>query len=205
MYGFLCSWSNTHRNIPQKITTTITTTKKEHFSKTRKRYFLNGHCWEAAWIFPNSIQVRKQELLCTLTKNSEVKVAQVCLTLYNPMNCSLPGYSVHGILQARTLKWVAIFLSQGSSDPGIGPGSPANNLSPNENPISSKTTILFLNDFPWNIITYLYSTNFKCATVFVYQIIISKPLWKLDTWKGPRLILKNYSYGILYNYLFTTD
>ena len=36
-----------------------------------------------------------------------VLVAQLCLTLCNPMDCSPPGFSVHGILQARVLKWVA--------------------------------------------------------------------------------------------------
>ena len=34
-----------------------------------------------------------------------------CLTLCDPMDCSLPGFSVHGILQARTLEWVAISFS----------------------------------------------------------------------------------------------
>ena len=42
-------------------------------------------------------------------------VAQFCLTLCNPMDCSLPGSSVHGILQARILEWVAISYSRGSS------------------------------------------------------------------------------------------
>ena len=37
-------------------------------------------------------------------------VAQLCLTLCNPMNCSLPGSSVQGISQARILEWVAINL-----------------------------------------------------------------------------------------------
>ena len=37
-----------------------------------------------------------------------VLVAQSCLTLFDPMNCSPPGSSVHGILQERTLEWVAI-------------------------------------------------------------------------------------------------
>ena len=37
--------------------------------------------------------------------------AQSCLTLCNPMDCGLPGISVHGILQARTLEWVAISFS----------------------------------------------------------------------------------------------
>jgi hypothetical protein len=46
---------------------------------------------------------------------NKVLVAQLCLTLYNPMNCSLPGSSVHGIFQARILEWVAIPFSRGSS------------------------------------------------------------------------------------------
>ena len=41
--------------------------------------------------------------------------AQSCPTLFDPMNCSLPGSSVHRILQARTLEWVAIPFSKGSS------------------------------------------------------------------------------------------
>ena len=40
---------------------------------------------------------------------------QLCLTLYNPMDCSLPRSSDHGILQARILKWVAKPSSRGSS------------------------------------------------------------------------------------------
>ena len=36
----------------------------------------------------------------------------------HPMGCSLPGSSVHGILQARILEWVAISFSEGSSRPG---------------------------------------------------------------------------------------
>ena len=48
---------------------------------------------------------------------------QSCLTLYDPMNCSPPGSSVHGILQARILEWVAMPLSRGSSWPGIKPES----------------------------------------------------------------------------------
>ena len=41
--------------------------------------------------------------------------AQSCLTLCNPMDCSLLGSSVHGIFQARILEWVAIPFSRGSS------------------------------------------------------------------------------------------
>ena len=44
-------------------------------------------------------------------------VTQSCLTLCDPMDCSPPGSSVHGILQARILEWVAISYSRGSSWP----------------------------------------------------------------------------------------
>ena len=42
---------------------------------------------------------------------SESEVAQSCLTLSDPIDCSLPGSSVHGIFQARVLEWVAIAFS----------------------------------------------------------------------------------------------
>ena len=42
-------------------------------------------------------------------------VAQSCLTLCNPMDCSPPGSSIHWILQTRILKWVATAYSRGSS------------------------------------------------------------------------------------------
>ena len=44
-------------------------------------------------------------------------VSQSCLTLCDPMVCSLPGSSVHGILPARILDWVAYPFSRGSSHP----------------------------------------------------------------------------------------
>ena len=43
---------------------------------------------------------------------NESEVAQSCLTLSDPMDCSLPGSSVHGISQARVLEWVAIAFSE---------------------------------------------------------------------------------------------
>ena len=50
------------------------------------------------------------------------EVAQLRPTLCNPMDCSLPGSSVHGILQARILEWAAISFSRGSSQPRDGNG-----------------------------------------------------------------------------------
>ena len=48
-----------------------------------------------------------------------VLAVQSCLTLSYPMNCSPPGSSVLGILQARILEWVAISFSRGSSQPRV--------------------------------------------------------------------------------------
>ena len=48
---------------------------------------------------------------------NESEVTQSCPTLYDPMDCSLPGSSVYGIFQARVLEWVAISFSRGSSQP----------------------------------------------------------------------------------------
>ena len=45
------------------------------------------------------------------------KSLQSCLTVCDPMDCSPPGSSVHGILQARTLEWVTMPSSRGSSHP----------------------------------------------------------------------------------------
>ena len=50
-----------------------------------------------------------------------LKSLQLCPTLCDPMDCSLPGSSVQGILQARTLGWVAIPPPGDPPDPGIKP------------------------------------------------------------------------------------
>ena len=56
---------------------------------------------------PKTIQPSKREW-------SEVLVAQSCPTLCDPMDCSVPGSSVHGIFQARILEWVVNSFSRGS-------------------------------------------------------------------------------------------
>ena len=43
---------------------------------------------------------------------SESEVTQLCLTLSDPLDCSLPGSSVHGIFQARVLEWVVTAFSE---------------------------------------------------------------------------------------------
>ena len=54
-------------------------------------------------------------LFLSLLPSVLCSVTQSCLTLCNPMDCSPPGSSVHGILQARTLEWVVISSSRRSS------------------------------------------------------------------------------------------
>ena len=58
----------------------------------------------------NQDTVSRKSGECMIVK-SESEVAQSCLTLSDPMDCSLPGSSVHGIFQARVLEWGAIAFS----------------------------------------------------------------------------------------------
>ena len=61
-------------------------------------------------IYLNFITTPKDVCLCVLA-------AQSCPTVWDPMDCSLPGSSVHGILQARILEWVAVSFSRAPSQP----------------------------------------------------------------------------------------
>ena len=49
--------------------------------------------------------------VCVCVYESESEVAQSCPTLSDPMDCSLPGSSIHGVFQARVLEWGAIAFS----------------------------------------------------------------------------------------------
>ena len=60
-----------------------------------------------------------------MKEKKESEVSQSCLTLCGPMDCSPPGSSVHGILQARILEWVAMPSPRDLPDPGIEHVSPA--------------------------------------------------------------------------------
>ena len=62
-------------------------------------------------------------ILYQLSHDVRAKLLQSYPTLCKSMNCSLPGSSVHGSLQARILEWVAISSCKGSSDSGIEPMS----------------------------------------------------------------------------------
>ena len=68
--------------------------------------YWNGLPFPIQGIFPTQEVERK-----------ESEVTQSCPTLCNPTDCSLSGFSVHGIFQARVLEWVAISIPRGSSRP----------------------------------------------------------------------------------------
>ena len=61
------------------------------------------------WTFWHTIIHSKNPIYLKM----KVLVVQLCLTIFDPRDCSLPGSSVHGIFQASTLKWVAISFSRG--------------------------------------------------------------------------------------------
>ena len=65
----------------------------------------------------NAVFSKKLAFKIFLKNREKVLVAQPCPTLCNPKDCSLPGSSVHGILQARILEWIALPFFRGSSQP----------------------------------------------------------------------------------------
>ena len=84
-----------------------------------KKYLLQVHlcrCFEA-WVSMHSSRKGVYSFYQVPRKQKKVLVTQSCLTLFDPMDCSLLGSSVHGILQARMLEWVAMPFSSGSSQP----------------------------------------------------------------------------------------
>ena len=85
----------------------------KHISKCEYKFFCCV-CWSWGWAVV--IIVGMSPWVSCLPSSPEN--AQSCLTLWDPMDYSLPGSSVHGILQARILEWVAIPFSRGFSNQG---------------------------------------------------------------------------------------
>ena len=69
------------------------------------------------YTFPRLVNVLQQTCVNSEIRKIKVKVAQSCPILCDPMDCSLPGSSVRGILQAQILECVAVLFSRGSSQP----------------------------------------------------------------------------------------
>ena len=85
-----------------------------HFHQACFFFFLKGLIFTFFFLFLVQVCLMNSLNFC---ESGESEVAQTCLTLGNPMDCSLPGSSIHGIFQARILEWVAISFSRGSSQP----------------------------------------------------------------------------------------
>ena len=71
-------------------------------------FYTRGLLWSIMLVCPH-VHILKCMRACSITKS--------CSALCNPMDCSPPGFSVHGILQARILEWVAVSSSRGFSRP----------------------------------------------------------------------------------------
>ena len=67
-------------------------------------------------LWENLLSCSVLQLLIYESENVIALVAQSCPTLCDPVDYSLPGSSVHGILQARILEWVAVPFSRGFSE-----------------------------------------------------------------------------------------
>ena len=105
---------------------------------------------------------------------AKVLVTQSCLTLRDPMDCSPPGSSVHGIIHARILEWVPIPFSRGSSQPGIEPRSPALQADSllSEPPVEAKV-LHKLYEFINKYIDYSTKVSiFHCKTFFKKYVCI---------------------------------
>ena len=106
----------------------------------------------------------------------QLRATQSCLTLCNPMDCSLPGSFVHGISQARILEWVAISFSWCLPEPGIEPVSfaLAGGFFTTEPGVSTANPIQCIFHFQrWIGVFSVSSSSLYCSTIFTYF---------LDTW-----------------------
>ena len=97
--------------------------KMEHYIAIK----IKKLCHLQMMIMPSEVKSDKRQIPCNIGYMQNLKcdtnlvlAAQSCPTLCDPRDCIPPGSSVHGILQARILEWVAISFSRASSQPRDG-------------------------------------------------------------------------------------
>ena len=93
-------------------------------------------------------------------------IAQLCLALCDSMDCSLPGSSVHGILQARILEYVSISFSRGSFWPALQVDSLPTELWRKLNYAGWR----LIDIFSFNLLTSV--THLKLVLLFIYSLIL---------------------------------
>ena len=108
-------------------------------------------------------------LLQCMKMKSESEVAQSCLTLSNPMDCSLPGSSFHGIFQARVLEWGAIAFSEQYIKEALSPGTPVIFYSFIHSPINYQHN--------WGQSPPLFAVNCPCSRILPFTQAIWTTEW----------------------------
>ena len=91
-----------------------------HFSRGSSQPRNQTHCRQILYQLSHKGSPKASTCYVCSTQHTGslcAKSLQSCLTLCDPMDCSPPGCSIHGILQARRLEWAAITFSRGSSQP----------------------------------------------------------------------------------------
>ena len=133
-------------------------------------------------------------LLQCMKVESESKVAQLCLTLRDPMDRSPPGPSVHGIFRATVLDWGAIAFSN------VWHEVPTNQCSGGPNSADSmkevwcqRTRVICLLSGPWN--PGLKQDNPVEVNLSVLHAIWSTPCLVVEGWRGPREHPGNQDWG----------
>ena len=95
----------------------LTITSQMNFSKPKLLLKSCSTFFFPTQILQNDVQCIYTRVIPKLAITHKVKATQLCPTLWDSIYCSPPGSSVHGILQAKTLEWVAIPFSRGSFQP----------------------------------------------------------------------------------------
>ena len=103
-YTMFMDWKNQYSENEYTTISNISTDSNILFESVLMRWM------KLEPIIQREIRQKENHQYSILT-HAAAKLLQSCPTLCDPMDCSLPGFSVHGILQARTLEWVAISFS----------------------------------------------------------------------------------------------
>ena len=106
------------KSTPGTTVSLTNSNKKRNKSNTPQTLLKKIESGSTSWfIFDSCITLLQKSFQASFKRKLCVLITQSCPILCDPMNCSLPGSSVHGILQARILEWVTISFSRGSSRP----------------------------------------------------------------------------------------